>query len=110
MIINDNILSLINNSPEQIICGISVRVKQRRLEAEFTQQELSHRAGISLPTYRRFERTGEIALKNLTAIALALGMEDDIKNLFATKTYSGIDDLLKTKKNVRKRGKRNRRN
>jgi transcriptional regulator with XRE-family HTH domain len=107
MRINDNILSLIENSPKQIMQGISARVKQRRLETALTQQQLARRADLALPTYRRFERTGEISLKNLISLALALGMTEEFANLFVKKSYSSIDDLLKTEHNTRKRGKRN---
>jgi hypothetical protein len=37
----NNILSLIKDFPEQILQGISVRVKQQRLAAKLTQPELT---------------------------------------------------------------------
>jgi hypothetical protein len=35
---NDNILSLIENTPDLILINIAERVKQRRLELNWTQQ------------------------------------------------------------------------
>jgi len=102
----DNILSFIKNSPEQILSGLALRVKQQRLAGELTQAGLSLRAGVALPTYRRFERTGEISLRNLLLIAAALGETDGFAKLFSSEKYSSIDDVL-NKNKPRKRGKRN---
>ncbi|MDR2384150.1 MAG: helix-turn-helix domain-containing protein [Tannerella sp.] len=107
MDINNTILSLIENTPDAILKGIADRVKARRLEWAYTQKALSLRSGIPLPTYRRFERTGEISVRGLILLGMALGMTDEFDALFSTKTYSNIDDLLKKERTVRKRGKRN---
>ena len=53
--VNDNILSLIDKTPNLIMSGIAQRVKQRRLEKGWTQKMLAAKAGLSLPSYRRFE-------------------------------------------------------
>jgi transcriptional regulator with XRE-family HTH domain len=105
MSINDNILSVIENTPSAILIGIAGRVKQRRLESALTQKALAMRAGIPLPTYRRFERMGEISLRALVMLSIALGMNDEFSALFSVKTYSSPDDLLKQTKK-RQRGKK----
>jgi transcriptional regulator with XRE-family HTH domain len=105
MSVSDHILSLIENTPNAIITGIAGRVKQRRLEATLTQKELAKRAGVSLPAYRRFERTGEISLRSLVLLGMALDMTAEFSELFQTKLYGNMDDLLKAKKK-RQRGKR----
>jgi len=107
MSISNNILSLINNEPNAITKDIAERVKARRLETALTQKELALRAGIPLPTYRRFERNGEISLRSLVMLGLVLGATDEFSALFTTKTYKNIDDLLKQKNNKRKRGTKN---
>jgi transcriptional regulator with XRE-family HTH domain len=106
MSINDNILSIIENTPNAILTGIAGRVKQRRLDSALTQKELAIRADIPLPTYRRFERTGEISLRALVMLSIALGMNDEFSTLFSAKTYSSLDDLLKQTQK-RQRGKKN---
>jgi transcriptional regulator with XRE-family HTH domain len=105
MDINNNILSLIQKTPDVILNNVAQRVKQRRLESEFTQKELAQRAGMPLPTYRRFERTGEIAFRSLLMLGVALNMTDEFERLFSQKTYKTIDDLLKSDSKKRKRGK-----
>lgn len=106
--INDNILTLLDKTPNTILLSVASRVKSRRLEKNWTQKLLASRAGMPIATYRRFERTGEISLRSLIMIAFALNMEDDFETLFTTKTYQSIDDLISNSKNQeRKKGRRN---
>ena len=66
----DNILSVIEEAPQEMAMRIAGQVKARRLEMNLTQEGLCVRAGIKLPTYRRFERTGEISLKDCCKLLL----------------------------------------
>jgi transcriptional regulator with XRE-family HTH domain len=99
----DIILSVINKSPISVLKGIAERVKIRRLEKNLTQNVLASRAGIAIATYRRFERTGEISLRGLVMLAIALDMTDEFSQLFAIQTYQNMDELLQTtgKKRIR---------
>ena len=97
-----DINSIIYNSPDDILKGISSRVKERRLENNLTQKSFAKRAGIGYDAYRRFENTGEITLRNLVLCAVVLDMTDGFLQLFSGKSYQSIDDLLK-KKTTRKR-------
>jgi len=104
----DNILSLIGRTTDEMMRSISQRVKERRLEKNFTQMTLASRAGLTLASYRRFELTGEISLRSLVMIALALDMTSEFETLFSTPTYQSIDQLLNLEHNSkRKRGTRN---
>ncbi len=106
--INDIILSLNKNSPDDILSSIAKRVKARRLEKNWTQKRLAERANIALPTYRRFERTGEISLHGLVMLAIVLEAEDDFETLFSTRTFQNMDELLNAQKNqTRKRATKN---
>ncbi len=92
--VNDNILSLIGKTPDSLLTGIAERIKQRRLEKGWTQKMLAAKAGVSLPSYRRFESSGEISLRSLVMLAFALDMTDDFETLFSSKRYQSIDDIL----------------
>ena len=106
--INDNILSLIDKTPNLIMSGIAQRVKQRRLEKGWTQKMLAAKAGLSLPSYRRFESCGEISVRSLVMLAFALDMTDEFETLFSSKTYQSIDDIVKSEQTKqRKRGHKN---
>lgn len=106
--INDNILSLIDKTPDLLMSGIAQRVKQRRLEKGWTQKMLAAKAGLSLPSYRRFESSGEISVRSLVMLAFALDMTDEFETLFSSKIYQSIDDIVKSEQTKqRKRGHKN---
>jgi len=106
--INDTILSLIDKTPASILSALTSRVKQRRLELNWTQKSVASKAGMPLATYRRFETKGEVSLRGLVMIALALGAEDDFSTLFARQNYQSIEDLINKKaESKRKRGGKN---
>jgi transcriptional regulator with XRE-family HTH domain len=66
-----------------VLKEIAVRFKARRLSMDLTQEELAVRAGVSLGSLKRFERTGLIALETLLRIAVALRCLDDFDALAA---------------------------
>lgn len=107
MILTNTIISVDIKTPHEVALGIAERVKTRRLELNMTQVAMSKRAGIKLPTYRKFETTGLISLNGLLRIAFALGVLDDFDKLFSRREYQSIDEVINEKKLVRKRGKRN---
>lgn len=102
----DNILSLIDLSPQVILQGIASRVKARRLDLGYTQKELAARAGIPLPTYRRFERSGEISLRGLVMLGISLKATEEFGTLFSSRSYASLDELLVSREKPVKRGKR----
>ena len=77
-------MSFILKSPQDVMQDLALKAKRKRLEQNLTQQGLSVRSGVSLGTIKRFERFGEISLKSLIDIALALGCLNDFEALFAT--------------------------
>lgn len=88
--------------------GIAERVKRRRLEKGWTQKVLAAKAGLSYSSYRRFESSGEVAMRSLVMLAFALDMTDEFETLFSNKTYQSIDDILKAERpKQRKRGLKN---
>ena len=92
-----NILAL--KSPNEIMLNVAEQVKHRRLEKNLTQKAFAQKAGISFATYRRFESTGEISLRNLVNIAIALNMANELSKLFATPAYESMDSMLSAKTN-----------
>ncbi len=57
------------------------RVKLRRKELKYTQQELAKRSGVSYASIRRFETTGDISLASLIKIAHAMNCLEDFNNM-----------------------------
>ena len=96
-----------NTNPPAIMQGIAERVKRNRLELNLTQKALALRSGVSFGSLRKFETTGEISLKSLVKIAIALDVSDDFMALFSRKQYKSIDELLQKTEKKRQRGSRN---
>lgn len=102
-----DINSIINN-PDDILRGIALRVKERRLERNLTQKAFAKRSGIGYDAFRKFENTGEITLRNLILCAFALDEIESFTSLFIKKSYQSIDELININEaKKRKRGSRN---
>lgn len=82
------------------------RVKARRLERGWTQQEIADRSGIALATYRRFERSGRISLERLLKLAVILDARASFDDLFAPPPARSLSELEDDDRPTRKRGKR----
>lgn len=61
----------------------------RRLALNITQADLARRAAVPLPTLKRFEQSGEVALATLLRIAAALDALDGFGALFPPVTGPG---------------------
>ena len=98
---------LLNNSdPASITQGLAGRVKRNRLDLNLTQKALAERSGVSFSSLRRFENSGEISLKSLVMIAIALDCSDEFELLFSKQKFQSIDQLLSHKKvQTKKRGR-----
>lgn len=68
--------------PKVIRLEMAERMKKVRLAQNMTQKELAEKAGIPLPTLRRFEATGEVSLKALVNFARALRKAEDLAQVF----------------------------
>ncbi len=107
----DNILSfkgvIDGNNPGDMLKGISVRVRARRLERNLTQAALAARSGVSLGTLKRFEHTGEISLKHLLMLAVVLDCTDNFSILFTERKYRTFDEAVAPVVKEKKRGRIN---
>jgi transcriptional regulator with XRE-family HTH domain len=92
-------------SASEIMQTLAGRARARRLDENFTQEGLATRAGVSLGSLKRFERTGEISLESLVRIALALGATDEFDQIFRPRDPRTFDEILATPP-VRERGRR----
>lgn len=87
--------------------GLAKRLRNARLAANLTQQGLAERAGVSLGSLKRFEREGEVSLKNLVKLAFALRLEGDFEKIFQPREEASLDTLLEqTLSKTRQRGRR----
>jgi len=93
-------MSLSLKTPKEISIEIATRLKTKRLSQNLTQAGLASRAGMSVPSLKRFEKTGEISFVSLLNIALVLDCLYEFERLFANnpKPTSLFTDEPKTKK------------
>lgn len=94
-------------SSAELAKDISKRAKQKRIQLNLTQQELSERSGVSFGSVKRFEQKGEISLKHLLQIAIVLRSAGEFESLFKEQRYQSIEDVIREKsKTERKRAGR----
>lgn len=83
-----------DETPADVMREIATNVKSRRLEMNMSQESLAEKAGMKLPTYRKFEQTGKISLESLLLIAFALNCLDEFSSLFSRRQYESIADII----------------
>ena len=81
------------HNPDEIARLLAERIRAERLRREWKQDTLAERSGVSLPTVRRYERTGRTSLENLLKLCHALGRLDEFADLFKPPPASSIDEL-----------------
>lgn len=89
-----NSIFLNQKTPEEIIKNISKRLRERRRKMKLSQERLSVKSGVSLGSVKRFEATGEVSLKSLTKIAIALGVEEELTDIFSKRTVESIEEII----------------
>lgn len=94
----DYMLSILLNSPVEILRDIGCRAKDARLVLGWTRKTLSVRSGVPEPTIKRFETTGLIGTEALVNIALALDMSLGLNALFEAKPIQSINEAMTNKR------------
>lgn len=80
-------------TPDEVAVRLASQLHRLRLERNWTQATLAKRSGVSLGSLRRFEHTGEVSLKNLLNLALALGRLSEFSSLFETEAAQTMKEL-----------------
>ncbi len=89
---------------------LAENLRARRLQLGLTQEGLSERSGVPLPTLRKFEQKWLISLESFLKILMVLGGLEEILKATQIKNthFSTIDDVLEDDSFIpRKRGYRN---
>lgn len=79
---------------EELDQKLAQRVRNIRKRRSITQEKLSRMSGVSYGSVKRFEATGQISLISLTKITLALGLADELRNLFTQVPYKDIQEVI----------------
>ena len=80
-------------TPVEINMSIAKRVRALRKRRKISQAKMSELSGVSLGSLKRFESNGEISLLSLTKIAIALGVEHELKELFSNVPFLNIEEV-----------------
>ena len=83
---------------EELDQKIAERLRIIRKRRSISQEKLSEISGVSHGSIKRFEATGKISLISLTKIATALGVEDELRQLFTDVPYINIQEVLNENK------------
>jgi len=100
-------VSLITPSKAQNKLADNVRL--RRLNMDLTQEGLSKRSGVPLPTLRKFEQKGVISLESYLKILMVVGGLEKMLDALTVErqSFSSIDEVLEDDtKPTKKRGSR----
>jgi transcriptional regulator with XRE-family HTH domain len=92
-------------TPSESALALAKRLRERRLERGWSQEEIAERAGISAGTYVLFERTGKISLVRLIKLLEVLGLMSQIDQVAAADSFASktLDEITAPK---RQRGRR----
>jgi len=85
--------SLELHTPQEVERILAERVRAERLRFRWKQSTLAGRAGVSLPTLRRYEKTGRTSLSSFLKLCHALGHLDSLAGLLEPPAASSIAEL-----------------
>lgn len=97
------------NNPSKVQKKLAENVRLRRLGMDLTQEGLSKRSGVPLPTLRKFEQKGAISLESYLKILMVVGGLDRLLDALTTEqqSFSSIDEVLNEEnKPTKQRGRR----
>ncbi len=86
-------------TPQEINIEIANRIRAIRRRRKISQERLSEKSGVSLGSVKRFERSGDISLLSLSKIAIALGIEKELQNLFVSVPFQSIEEIKNAEDN-----------
>lgn len=100
----DKITSFNQRNPAAITRQIGGRLRGFRLAKGWTQQELAERSGIALSTLKLLETKGQGSFQRLVRVAVALGIDGELRDLFAKP--AAMDSIAAVKRAERQRAPR----
>ena len=87
-------ITLFQRTWKEIDTDIAKRMIRLRKRKKLSQRELAAKSGVSLGSLKRFEQCGEISLQSFTKLAIALGVEDELDNLFTEVPFESIEEVI----------------
>ena len=94
------------HGPEEIAQQLAQRLRAERLDRNWKQETLAEHSGVSLPTVRRYERTGRTTVHNLLRLCHALGRLDEFDGLLKPPPAVSLAELEARSESTRPKRKR----
>jgi len=92
--VTDIIMTFAMLPSEDIAAELAVRLKSRRLAQNLTLEGLAKRSGVPLGTLKKFERTGQIALKSFIRLAVVMKDEAALEKLLLEQPFETLGEVL----------------
>ena len=86
--------ALVWETAEELDMKLAERVRNIRKRRSISQQKLAIMSNVSYGSIKRLETKGQISLINLTKIAMALGIADELRNTFTQVPYRNIEEVI----------------
>lgn len=87
-------INIFQKTPGEINRIIAQNAVNLRKRKKISQKVLSQKSGVSYGSIRRFENEGEISLTSLTKIAIALGVSEELEELFSEVPFDSIQEVI----------------
>ena len=81
-------------TPNEIARSLVSQIKKVRKKMKISQEVLAQKSGVSLGSIKRFETKYEISLQSFIKIVIALNLENNLEDLFMTKIYTSIEEVI----------------
>lgn len=103
----DKISAFTQRNPVTLARDIGNRLRTLRLAKGWTQDELAERSGVAVSTLKLMESKGQGSFQRLLRIAVALGVDAELRDLFASP--KSADSIEAVKRADRQRAPRRQR-
>ena len=95
----DKISAFTQRNPVNLARNVGHRLRSFRLAKGWTQEELAERSGVAVSTLKLIESRGQGSFQRLIRIAIALGVDGEIRDLFSeTSTAESIEALKRAER------------
>jgi transcriptional regulator with XRE-family HTH domain len=91
----DKISSFTQRNPITISREIGHRLRGFRLTKGWTQEELAQRSGVAVSTLKLLEAKGQGSFQRLVRVAVALGVDGELRELFSKPVVMDSIDSVK---------------
>ena len=85
-------------TPGEIQLDMAEKIRSIRKRKGLSQEKLAKKSGVSLGSLKRFESSGEISLRSLIKISIALGIDDELIHIFENVPFSSIEEIIRLQK------------